>query len=101
MENTVEKHFGRIKERLSKGAAKIREMVRSGEPFQTADIPFVKPDQTFVGREPPRYGDKWVVPQTLSYHLHLIFSCYHSDSTSQLTSGRLGASNTFAHMVLS
>ena len=60
----MEAHFGRIKERLHKGAVKIRGMVRSGKPFQTADIPFVKPDKTFAGREPPRDGDKCVAPSS-------------------------------------
>ena len=100
MEDSVKEHFGRIKTRLSKGGARIRKMVAAGEPFQTADIPFVKPDKTFVGRKPPQDGDKCVFPQAPSRPI-FIHAFWYLDSTSQPMNGRPKVSNTFAHTAVS
>lgn len=72
MENTVEKHLERVKGRLNDGAKKIREIVKAGGHFEVADIPFVKPDTTFVGLEPPKEGDKSVLSPFLSFPYYLV-----------------------------
>lgn len=60
MENTIEKHFDRIRSRLRGGADKLRQFKKDGTKPQTADIPFVKSDQTYLNAEPPRDNDKCV-----------------------------------------
>lgn len=106
MENTVEKHFDRIKSRLHNGAAKLKEVHDTHGPYKTADIPFVEPDTTFIGLEPPRDDDK-SVPILLYAHSTRLDS--HADrntptfpdSTSPLTSGPPKVSSTFANMEVS
>ena len=58
MNNDLKAHFERVRERLGLGAQKLREMVKSHEPWKTADVPNVKADQTFVDAPPPLEGDK-------------------------------------------
>jgi hypothetical protein len=58
MHNELEEHFERIKQRLGIGAQKLRDMAKSHERWQTADVPNVSVDQTFINAEPPRDGDK-------------------------------------------
>ena len=58
MDNDLKGHFERVRERLSLGAQKLREMVKSHEPWKTADVPNVTVDQTFANAPPPLEGDK-------------------------------------------
>ncbi|KAF9520537.1 hypothetical protein BS47DRAFT_1287025 [Hydnum rufescens UP504] len=73
MNNELEEHFERIKQRLGIGAQKLRDMANSHERWQTADVPNVSVDQTFIHAEPPRDGDKFYLatdersPEGLEY----------------------------------
>ena len=103
MENTVEKHFERIKTRLEGGADKLRQFRKDGVKMQTSDVPFVEADQSFANAEPPKDGDKYVftiqpAPSHLdSFSMHTNDVPY-VDSTWQLTSARPKDSSTFGHM---
>jgi len=73
MNNDLKAHFERVRERLGLGAQKLREMVKSHEPWKTADVPNVTVDQTFVNAPPPLKGDKFYIatdersPEGLKY----------------------------------
>jgi hypothetical protein len=64
MENTIEKHFNRIKGRLSAGRHVLEEIYNNKE-IQIYEVPNVEPEKDVFNRPPPLEGDSCVVTSLL------------------------------------
>ncbi|EUC66781.1 O-FucT domain protein, partial [Rhizoctonia solani AG-3 Rhs1AP] len=58
MENSIENHLGRIKQRLSNGRKVLHEIYDSKQ-IQIYEVPNVEPEQEVFHRPPPRDGDSF------------------------------------------
>ncbi|KEP48068.1 O-FucT domain protein [Rhizoctonia solani 123E] len=60
MENSIENHLGRIKQRLSNGRKVLHEIYDSKQ-IQIYEVPNVEPEQEVFHRPPPREGDSFCI----------------------------------------
>ncbi|KDN50150.1 hypothetical protein RSAG8_01486, partial [Rhizoctonia solani AG-8 WAC10335] len=60
MENSIEAHLGRIKQRLSNGRTVLQEIYDSKK-IEIYEVPNVEPEQDVFTRTPPREGDSFYI----------------------------------------